>query len=81
MPSGTLPFLHCPLTTMPIDLTHSVDLLDVAQAAALLKVSTSSVRRLQTRRKLAFIKVGGCVRFTKEDISAYIQKHRVELIG
>jgi len=46
----------------------------------LLKVSPTSVRRLQQGRHLPFIKVGGSVRFAKDDIVAYLKKGRVEAI-
>jgi excisionase family DNA binding protein len=58
----------------------AAQLLTVRQAAELLRVSATSVRRLQERRLLAFIKVGGSIRFSMNDIVAYLEKQRVEPI-
>ena len=55
-------------------------LLTPGEVAKLLKVSLTSVRRLQQRRHIPFIKVGGSVRFTKRDLVAYLAKRRVETI-
>lgn len=52
-------------------------LLTVQEAASLLRISVSSVRRLQQNRQLPFIKVGGSVRFTASDLSAYVAQQRV----
>ena len=49
--------------------------------AELLKISVSGVRKLQQKRLIPFIKVGGCVRFVKSDIMSYLRKQRVESIG
>ena len=62
------------------DSHSSQGLLTSADVAGLLKVSLTSVRRLQQRRLLPFIKVGGSVRFTLADITSYLQKQRVESI-
>jgi excisionase family DNA binding protein len=58
----------------------AIQLLSVRQAAELLGISPSGVRRLQERRLLAFIKVGGSVRFAMSDIVCYLEKQRVESI-
>lgn len=52
-------------------------LLTVAETAALLRISTIGVRRLQQARQLPFIKVGGSVRFDQRDLIAYLAKRRV----
>jgi excisionase family DNA binding protein len=49
--------------------------------ATSLKISKSTVRRLQRRRLIPFFKVGGSVRFTKSDLVSYLEKQRVETIG
>lgn len=56
-------------------------LLTIADVAEILKVSVSSVRRLQEQRRIAFIKVGGSVRFARDDIVSFLAGHRVESIG
>ncbi len=57
-----------------------IELLTIREVAELLKVSLSSVRRLQQGRHLPFIKVGGSVRFAKSDIVEYLQNGRTEAI-
>lgn len=52
----------------------------IAELAGLLKVSVPSVRRLQQKRAIPFIKVGGSVRFAKCDIAAYLERMRVSPI-
>jgi excisionase family DNA binding protein len=58
----------------------SIQLLTVRQTAELLGISATGVRRLQDRRLLAFIKVGGSVRFAMNDIISYLEKQRVGTI-
>jgi excisionase family DNA binding protein len=58
----------------------TIDLLTIADAAELLKISKSSVRRLQQGRRIQFFKVGGGIRFARSDIVSYLQKCRVEVI-
>lgn len=58
-----------------------IELLTIKDVAELLKVSQSSVRRIQQGRRLPFIKVGGSIRFAKNDIVEYLKKERVESIG
>lgn len=65
---------------MSIDFTSDVELLTVSEVAEILKVSSTSVRRLQTARRITFVKVGGSVRFTRDDIASYVAKRRVEAI-
>jgi excisionase family DNA binding protein len=66
---------------MPTDSNQPAELLTVAEVAELLKISASSVRRLQSDRKIPFVKVRGSVRFAQEDIVSYIARCRVEAIG
>ena len=61
--------------------TGSLELLTVAQAARLLGVSASGMRRLQQERRIPFFKVGRCVRFAKSDLAAYLAKRRIEPVG
>jgi len=62
------------------DLHPAINLLTVTQVAELLKISATSLRRLQQGRHLPFIKVGGSVRFAMIDILSYLGKRRVESI-
>jgi len=56
------------------------DLLTVVETAEYLRVSVSAIRRLQQRRCIAFIKIGGSVRFARADLAAYVAKQRVKPI-
>jgi excisionase family DNA binding protein len=58
----------------------SVELLNIKEAAALLKVSVQTMRRLQQQREVSFIRVGGAIRFAKSDIMGYLTRKRVAAI-
>jgi excisionase family DNA binding protein len=62
---------------MSIDADPFLGLLTIADVAELLKLSASTVRRLQQQRKIPFIKVGGRIRFTRSDIASYLETRRV----
>lgn len=57
-----------------------VELLTTTEVAELLRISTSSVRRLQQRRRIPFLKVGGSIRFAKHDIISYLARQRTETV-
>jgi excisionase family DNA binding protein len=65
---------------MSIDADPVLGLLTIPDVAELLKISIPTVRRLQQQRKIPFVKVGGCVRFVRSDIAAYLEKRRVRSI-
>jgi excisionase family DNA binding protein len=65
---------------MSIDASCAPALLTVAEVAEFLNISILSVRRLQQRRQIPFIKVGRCVRFTRADVASYLDKQRVSMI-
>ena len=73
--------LYCSLKNMPTDSSQTMELLTIAGVAEFLKISESTVRRLQQRRLIPFFKVGGSVRFAKSDLVSYLEKQRVEIIG
>ncbi len=50
----------------------------IKEVADFLKVSPMTVRRLQHGGQIAFMKVGGCLRFFKTDIETYLKKARIE---
>lgn len=58
-----------------------IELLTIGDVAKLLKVSPSTVRRLKQGRRLPFIKVGGSIRFAKDDIVEFLKHERVESIS
>ncbi|OGG50398.1 hypothetical protein A2704_05680 [Candidatus Kaiserbacteria bacterium RIFCSPHIGHO2_01_FULL_54_36b] len=65
---------------MSADSYRTDELLTIPDVAEYLKVSETTVRRLQEKRSIPFIKVGGGVRFFTRDISSYLEKQRVESI-
>ena len=65
---------------MSIDPARMPELLSASDVAELLKISIASVRRLQGRRQLPFIKVGGRVRYARSDIAEYLDRQRVGII-
>lgn len=58
-----------------------IELLTIPEVARLLKISVAGVRRLQQGRRLPFLKIGGSVRFSKNDIVTYLEKQRIEPIA
>src|SRR5213080_651834 len=65
---------------MSIESTPPIELLTIPEVAKVLKISESGVRRLQQARHLPFIKVGGSIRFYKEDIMSFLEQRRVDSI-
>lgn len=65
---------------MLIDLDTGVELLTVSEVAKILKISATSVRRLQSARRIPFVKVGGSVRFVRNDIALYLTQRRVDAV-
>ena len=66
---------------MSVDSNSTLDLLTIAEVAELFKISKSTVRRLQQQRRIQFTKIGGSVRFAKNDLVSYVERERVESIG
>jgi excisionase family DNA binding protein len=66
---------------MSIDCDPSIDLLTIREAANLLRLSVSGVRRLQRQRRIPFIKLGGSIRFDRRDLANFLNKNRVQAIG
>ena len=65
---------------MSANSTSHIELLTIAEVAEILKISATGVRRLQQGRHISFLKVGGSIRFAKEDILSYLEKRRVESV-
>ena len=66
---------------MSIEAVPSSGLLTISEVAELLKLSASTVRRLQRQRKIPFVKVGRSIRFIESDLTAYLRKRHVGSIG
>jgi len=69
------------LTSAPNESGPISELFTVAEAAQWLKISIAGVRRLQQARLIAFVKVGGSIRFAKSDLASYVERARVASIG
>jgi excisionase family DNA binding protein len=54
------------------------ELLTLEEAAQRMKISARHVRRLVAERRIAYVRVGRCVRLAPVDIAAYIAASRVE---
>jgi excisionase family DNA binding protein len=59
----------------------AIELLTIIEAAEFLRISASGIRRLQQRRLVPFFKVGGSIRFAKEDLVSYLARQRVGSVG
>jgi len=59
-------------TTTNMRCTMERQLMDMASAAAMLRVSKRTCRRLIDRRLIAYYKVSGSIRFDKRDIDRYL---------
>lgn len=59
----------------------AIELYTIPEVAEILKISKAGVRRLQQGRHIPFHKVGGSIRFAKEDLVSYLAENRVETIS
>lgn len=50
------------------------------ELAKFLNISRSSIYRLIENRMIAFYKIGGSLRFRKEDIEGYLEKSKIKPI-
>lgn len=66
---------------MSADSIPTLDLLTIAEVAKLFKISVPTVRRLQQKRHIPSIKIGGSVRFVTSDLVSYVERERVGSIG
>jgi len=66
---------------MPTSYNPTIELLTPDELTSVLKISKTGVYRLIAQRKIRFYKVGGSIRFDKNDVASYLQQNRVELIG
>ena len=65
-----------PLASGGIEAALAV-LFDKYSTAERLRISVRSLENLMARRCIAFRRIGGSVRFTSEDIAAFIEKARI----
>jgi excisionase family DNA binding protein len=65
---------------MSAETRPELELWTIADVAEFLKLSIPTVRRLQQQRHIAFVKVGGRIRFTKSDIMSYLETRRVRSV-
>ena len=69
------------LDKQPNDFQSEVRLLTIPEAAEILTISVSGMRRLQQKRCIPFFKVGGSVRFAKSDLVSYLARRRIGSLG
>lgn len=50
--------------------------LTVSEVAKMFNVSKSTVGRLMDTRKIPFFKIGGVIRFSKEDVDQYLEDNK-----
>ena len=55
----------------------SEELLSYDEAARILRISESTLRKWTAARKIAFVRVGGRVRFRHQELDDYINSHIV----
>jgi len=65
---------------MSTETRPELELLTIPEVAEYLKLSIPTVRRLQQQRYIAFIKVGGRIRFTKSDVMSYLKTRWVSSV-
>lgn len=52
-------------------------MMTVDEAAKFLRMRPRHVRRLVAERRIVFYRIGRCVRFSRDDLTAYVNEHRV----
>jgi len=73
-------FYHSPINNMKIHKNSEGELLTLQDVANTFKVSKSTIYRLIEQRKLPFRKVKGGLRFSRNDIEAFLEGCRVDAI-
>lgn len=58
--------------------TKAAELLTTQETAAILRIHPVTLRRARCERSIAipYIKVGGAIRYRREDVDAYLDQHR-----
>ncbi|MBT7691583.1 MAG: helix-turn-helix domain-containing protein [Gemmatimonadales bacterium] len=69
MTTATTPTRNTPLSEL------EGPLLDTAQAATYLNTSVRHIRRLRNERRLAFVKLGGKLRYQRIDLDEFIRSN------
>lgn len=57
--------------------TGKVELLLLTEVAECLRVSPTTIYRLTEKRELPFVRIGGQLRFLKNDVLAYLAGQRI----
>jgi len=65
---------------MTID-NNTIEFLTIDDLSHLFSISKTSVYRLISQRKLPFYKIGGLVRFKKNEVLEYVEKKCTQSIG
>ena len=81
-PASGLALLQLTMTTVSRAAEHlSAPLLRPREVANLLGVSLPTVYRLIDRREIAFMRVGGRLRFSRADVESYIAERRIDPVS
>lgn len=75
MGAGNRLVIQFTMNNLTVDLPS---LLTPKELASFLRISQPSVYRLVEKRALSFIKVGGSLRFPREDVETYLEQNRIK---
>ncbi len=70
-----------PTAFFDIQPAGSSELLTITQAARVLAISASGMRRAQQARRIPFYRVGRSIRFARADLARYLSENRIEPPG
>jgi excisionase family DNA binding protein len=56
----------------------SEGLMNINGASIYLKLSIRKLRELIKDNEIPFVRIGGCIRFIKEDLDRWVKKHTVK---
>ena len=63
------------------EVSQSHPLLNSPEAARELNIGKRTLAQLIAERKIGFIKIGRSVRFSREDLDAFVERQRVQAVG
>lgn len=63
------------------EVTQFHPLLNPPQAAQVLGIGKRTLAELTAERKIGFIKIGRSVRFSREDLDAFVERQRIKAQG
>jgi len=60
------------------DSKEKIELLTTTELSEFLRISMPSVYRLVERKTIPFYKIGGVIRFAKDEVADYLKQNRIE---